>query len=86
MTAGDASRFQWRLYDGDEWRWSRKHAADGPCPSCCCSGPPACLDCGGRRHSEPVEGVGPDVPHSTFCQRECVDEYGDAMEMQEVAR
>lgn len=72
--------FQWRLYDGGEWRWSRAHAPTGPCSACCCGGPLACPDCGGQRHSEPVEGAGPDVPHETFCKQERVNEYGDAME------
>ncbi|MGW9410998.1 hypothetical protein [Streptomyces diastaticus] len=85
MTTPTSPALQWRLYDGGEWRWGREHAPAGPCPSCCCGGPSACPDCGARRHHEPVEGAGPDVPHETFCQREHVNEYGDAMESREVA-
>lgn len=80
----DRGAFQWRLYDGGEWRWSREHTADGPCPSCCCNGPVPCADCGGRCHSEPVEGVGSEVPHETCCQTERVNEYGDVTETREV--
>lgn len=87
MDAGTMSRFQWKLYDGGEQRWSRKHAAEGTCPSCCCNGPVACPECGGRYHREPVEGMTPDgwePVHASYCQQERADDTGEKPETREV--
>lgn len=86
MKAKTSSRFQWKLYDGGERRWSDEHTAAGKCPGCCCGGPDACPDCGGRRHQEPVEGMtadGWEVVHSYFCEQEREDMTGEAAEVRE---
>lgn len=82
---GDLVAFQWKLYDGGEWRWSRGHVVEGPCPACCCNGPGVCPDCGGRSHREPVEVMGGEIPHTSFCQQERVDDDGDGADVREVA-
>ncbi|WP_329217217.1 hypothetical protein [Streptomyces microflavus] len=87
MSAITVSRFQWKLYDGWDQRWSNEHTAEGTCPGCCCGGPAVCLDCGGRYHHEPVEGMtadGWEVVHALYCQQEREDQTGEEPETREV--
>lgn len=80
-------RFQWKLCDGNEQRWSREHTLEGPCPKCCCNGPKPCRECGGRVHSEPSEGMTADGWQSVdalMCQQQREDEIGDPAETRDL--
>jgi hypothetical protein len=80
------TEFRWLLRDGGENRWSDFHALSGPCQSCCCAGPKECPKCGGREHSEPVEGMTADgwmVVDARLCQVCREDGCGDPAEIEE---
>jgi hypothetical protein len=80
-------RFQWKLMDGHEQRWSKEHTLEGTCPGCCCNGPKTCPDCGGREHGEPVEGMtadGWESVHAEICQQEREDGIGDPAETRDI--
>lgn len=80
-------RFQWKLMDGNEQRWSGEHTLEGPCPACCCNGPKACSECGGREHSEPAEGMtadGWEAVDALMCQEQREDGIGDPAETRDL--
>lgn len=80
-------RFQWKLMDGNEQRWSKEHTLEGPCSGCCCNGPKTCRECGSREHSQPVEGMTADGWESvdaTMCQQQREDEIGDPAETRDL--
>lgn len=86
-TALEPQRFQWKLHDGGEQRWSNEHTLEGACPGCCCNGPSVCPDCGSRLHWEPVEGMTPDgweTVHAEICQQEKEDDIGEPAETREI--
>ncbi|MEV8248047.1 hypothetical protein AB0R01_30390 [Streptomyces rochei] len=86
-TPPEPPRFQWKLYDGNEKRWSNEHTLEGVCPGCCCNGPIVCPDCGSRLHQEPVEGMtadGWETVHAEICQQEKEDDIGDPAETRDV--
>ena len=79
-----ATAFRWQITDPTNPSWSRWHSLEGACSGCCCNGPTACPDCGGREHQEPAESISTmDAPHNTLCQSCREDIVGEVVATEE---